>query len=209
MVYHKSVQETARIHFHNLVDFYPQGPYLLLGHSAHGYFALELARLLTEAGKEVAFLGLLDTSPPGSERKAKPVDRMKIHLINLQDKNLVEIFHYFEGSVLRFVTRWQRRASTEARLIERFETKRRVKAVRNSLAHAYKPEPYAGKVTLFSATQRPANKDTKPMEAWANTLTGPFAIVPIPGDHMSALKPPLVTELAKIIEALLPRRKNA
>ena len=209
LVYHKTIQETARIHFHNLVDFYPQGPYLLLGHSAHGYFALELARLLIEAGKEVAFLGLLDTFPPGSKLKANPVDRMKIHFLNLQEKSFAEILQYFKDSAQRFATRWQKRASTEARLIEHFERKGSVRAVRYSLVHAYKPEPYAGKVTLFSATQRPANKDTKPMEAWANTLTGPFAIVPIPGDHMSALKPPLVTDLAKKIEVLLPRRKNA
>ncbi len=77
LVYRISVQETARIYYHNLVDFYPHGPYLLLGHSAHGFFTLEVARLLIENGQNVAFLGLLDTFPPGYKVQVNLIDRVK------------------------------------------------------------------------------------------------------------------------------------
>jgi amino acid adenylation domain-containing protein len=210
VVFRKSVQETAKIYCHNLVDFYPQGPYMLLGHSANGYFALELARLLIESGKDMVFLGLLDTYPSGSVwRQANPVDRMKIHLNNLQDKNLPDVLKYFGLSARRFLIRWRRRSAMDAKTIERYELKGQVKEVRSLLLRTYTPEPYEGRVILFSAARRPWYMRWDPMEQWTNILTGQFEIVPIPGDHMSVLKPPQVTLLARKIEALLARHENA
>ena len=42
----------------------PRGPYVLAGYSRGGLLAYEIARLLTESGERVAFLGLVDTVPP-------------------------------------------------------------------------------------------------------------------------------------------------
>ena len=39
----------------------PHGPYHLLGYSLGGLIALESARLLTEVGEKLAFVGLVDT----------------------------------------------------------------------------------------------------------------------------------------------------
>jgi len=83
------VQETARIYYHNLVDFYPQGPYLLLGHCAEGYFVLELARWLIQSGQEVAFLGLLDSYPPGH---GNLVNRVKLHITLSRIKILLKFW---------------------------------------------------------------------------------------------------------------------
>ena len=209
LAYRESVQETARIFYQRLIEFHPQGPYLLFGHSANGYFALELARLLRENGKTVAFLGLLDTYPPGPRRQASPVDRMKIHLNNLQDKNLSQIMQYVGLSAQRLLTRWRRRSAMDAKTIERYIRNGQIKEVRSLLLRAYKPEPYDGQVTLFSATHRPWYMRWDPMEQWANTLTGQLNIVPIPGDHMSVLQSPQVELLAEKIEALLPQHEIA
>jgi thioesterase domain-containing protein len=208
VVYRKSVQETAKIFYRNLVDFYPQGPYSLLAHSAYGYFALELARLLAQSGKDVNFLGLLDTFPPGPRRQANLVDRVKIHIINLHDKNLPGILQYIGRSALRFSTRWRRRAVLDAGLVEYYEKKGQVKEVRSLLLRAYKPEPYEGQVTLFTATHRPWYMRWDPMEHWTNTLVGNLEKVPIPGDHLSALTSPHFYLLARKIESLLPRHDN-
>jgi thioesterase domain-containing protein/acyl carrier protein len=45
----------------------PTGPLQLLGYSAGAYLAQELARQLEERGREVGFLGLIDTGPAGSQ----------------------------------------------------------------------------------------------------------------------------------------------
>lgn len=208
VVFRKSVQETARIYYYNLVDFYPQGPYLLLGHSAHGFFTLELARLLIENGHYVAFLGLLDTFPPGYKLKGHPIDRMKMYAENFRDKTIPETLEFVGNSFNRFTSRWVSRAGMESKIIEHYEKQGQVKEVRRMLLESYKPEPYEGQVTIFSATDLPSFLHDNPMEQWAQTLTGQLEIVPVPGDHMSALKPPHVGVVAEIIETFLPKHKN-
>ncbi len=86
--YRKSVQDTAKILYRVLIDFYPKGPYSLIAHSAFGYFTVELARLLIQNGNEVCFLGLLDSYPPGARQKTDQVDRVKTHITAIRDKNL-------------------------------------------------------------------------------------------------------------------------
>ena len=189
MVYHQSVQETARIYYNNLVDFYPQGPYSLLGHSAEGYFTLELARLLIESGRNVPFLGLLDTFPPGPRRQVNPTDYVKSHINNLRDKNILEILQSIGVSIRSYSDRlWKRIWVDEKGLLLR----------------AYQPEPFEGKVILFSATDRPSYFRWDPLDNWANILTGQFDIVPIPGDHSTIIQSPQAAWLARKIETLLP-----
>jgi thioesterase domain-containing protein len=198
-----SIQETARIYYRNLVDFYPEGPYLLLGHSAQGFFALEVARLLIKAGKEVAFLGLIDTFPPGPKRQASPIDRVKIHILNLQDKNPAEILQYFQHSFQRFLARRSKKAGEVENLIERYEQEGRADERWKIILHAHEPEPFEGKVTYFSCTQRLWYERWDPLEPWRKYLTGQVDMVPIPGDHMSSLRPPHVAVLAEKINTLL------
>jgi thioesterase domain-containing protein len=202
-VFRGSVQETAKIYYRCLIDFYPQGPYLLLGHSANGFFALELSRLLQKNGKEVSFLGLLDTYPPGHLRSANLRDRIKIHLDNLQDKNISGVLEYAQRSMRRFTARWWRAAAGPERLIKHYEQKGQPEDVKSLLINAYKPEPYQGQVTLFTATHRHWYVRWDPMEKWAGILSGPVEIIPIPGTHMSIFDQPHVNILAgKILDSL-------
>jgi amino acid adenylation domain-containing protein len=208
MVYQKSVQETAKVYYRNLVDIFPQGPYLLLGHSAQGYFALELARLLIQSGQEVVFLGLLDTFHPYFKSTANLDDRINFHINNLRDENLRGILQYFGQGIQRLSNRlWSR--VINAKMVKRNvpEDEKIREAMRN-LVRTYEPEPFEGKVTIFAATERPWDIRGDPMEQWANTITGHVNIVPIPGDHITMLQPPHVVVLAEKIKALLPRREN-
>jgi thioesterase domain-containing protein len=202
-LYRKSVQETAKIYYHNLVDFYPKGPYLLLGHSGRGYFTLELARMLLKKNKHVVFLGLLDTYPPISSNKTNPIDRVKSHKNNLLGKNATEVLRYIKSSLIRFTNRWKSRIVNK-REIKKSQEKEQFMNIRYSLWKAYKPKPYAGDVTLFSVS----HPDGNPMEQWANTFIGQFDIVTVPGDHVSMLNQPNVASLAEEIKALLPKEKD-
>jgi amino acid adenylation domain-containing protein len=201
LMYRSSVQETAGIFYRCLTSFYPDGPYRLLAHSAYGFFAIELARMLQKNGKDVVFLGLLDTHPPNSKKQANLIDRVKIHLVNIQDKNLAEILEYLRLSAQRFVTRW-RHSLIDVTSTESY-TDKQIKNVRELLVQSYKPEPYDGQVTIFSASLRPWFIRWDPMTQWPKTLTGQFKIIPINGDHMSMLQPPQVTFLADEIKAIL------
>jgi amino acid adenylation domain-containing protein len=206
LVYRGSVQETAEIFHRCLTNFYPDGPYLLLGHSAHGLFAIELARLLRREGKQVAFLGLLDTYPPGSMRQVKLIDRVKIQLINLQNGNLADKVKYLKLLVRRLGSRWLH-GIIDVRSTESEELKKPVKEIRRRLVRAYKPEPYDGNAHLFSASDRPWYIRWDPMEEWVKTFTGPFEVVKVPGDHMSMLQAPRVDILAEKINARLSKNE--
>jgi nonribosomal peptide synthetase DhbF len=65
-----TVEETAAHYIEEMRSVRPEGPYLLLGHSAGGVVAFEMARQLVAAGQEVSFLGLLDASFPHPRESA-------------------------------------------------------------------------------------------------------------------------------------------
>jgi amino acid adenylation domain-containing protein len=201
-VYRKSVQDTAIIYYHNLVDFYPQGPYLLIGHSGRGLFTLELARVLLQNGKDVAFLGLLDTRLHSS---IPPVKRLKFHANNLMRKNLPQMLQYTQISLRRFSTRASIKI-LNPKTVERYQKEGRVQVqeVMHHLMRTYVPKPYPGQVTLFSIANLPSEIHENPIKRWAKTFTGQFNIVTVPGDHVTMLKQPHVAFLAEKIDALLP-----
>ena len=196
------MQDTAIIFYHNLVDFYPQGPYLLLGHSGRGLFTLELARVLLQNGKDVAFLGLLDTYPL---KKVSPVSQLNFHTNNLLHKNIPEILKYIENSLRRFSTCWWIK-TLNSKTVERYQKEGRVpvQEVMDHLMRAYAPKPYPGQVTLFSIANHLSEGNEDPMKRWANTFMGKLDIVTVHGDHVSMLQQPHVVELAEKIDAQLP-----
>jgi amino acid adenylation domain-containing protein len=59
------IEDLAAFHLAALREAHPQGPCLLGGWSFGGLVALEMARLLEDAGEEVPLVALLDTAPPG------------------------------------------------------------------------------------------------------------------------------------------------
>ena len=201
-VYRKTVQDTAEIYYRNLVDFYPQGPYLLIGHSGRGFFTLELARLLLQNGKDVAFLGLLDTYP---QRKVPYYERLKFHTTNLLDKDLPGILQYSKTTLHRFITRlWIKTLNPEKAELYQNEGRVQVQDVMDLLMRTYVPKPYPGKVTLFSIIDNPLEIPGNPMKRWGKTFIGQLDMVTVTGDHVSMLEQPHVAALAEKIDALLP-----
>lgn len=205
-VFQISIQETAGIYYRNLVDFYPQGPYMLLGHSANGLFALEIARLLIQNNKEVTFLGLLDTLPPGAKKQARFTNRVMIHIKNLQGKNPAQVFQYIGRSLRTLMERTRRGMIIKTNKIEDYGKVNRDKEdMRILLMDAYNPEPYPGKVTLFAAAERPWYMSWDPLTGWKDFITGQIETVLTPGDHMTMLDMPNAAILAARLDQLLPR----
>jgi amino acid adenylation domain-containing protein len=202
LVYRGSVQETAEIFYQCLVEFRPQGPYMLLSHSANGYFAIEVARLLRGQGKEVAFLGLLDPYPPGARRQAKAVDRVRVHLDNLQQTSRQEAAAYIRRALSRLVTRlWH--AVGGKKVVTRYQQRGQIEELRRYLLRSYRPQPYDGDTFLFAASDRPWYVRWDPMEGWEHILSGHFERLPVPGSHFSMIEPPQAAALAEKISGVL------
>jgi thioesterase domain-containing protein len=61
---HSTVEAAAKNYLEELEEIYPVGPVSLMGHSFGGWIAFEMARRLTERGRTVASLLLLDSEAP-------------------------------------------------------------------------------------------------------------------------------------------------
>ncbi|MDD5035056.1 MAG: alpha/beta fold hydrolase, partial [Methylococcaceae bacterium] len=64
---HSTVQAAARFYLQAIQKAYPEGPLHLLGHSFGGWVVFDLARCLTDSGRTVSSLTLVDTEAPDEE----------------------------------------------------------------------------------------------------------------------------------------------
>lgn len=67
----KTLDDISQAHLQAIRRAQPHGPYYFLGFSLGGTLALALAAKLQAAGEQVAFVGLLDTWPPESQKWEK------------------------------------------------------------------------------------------------------------------------------------------
>jgi amino acid adenylation domain-containing protein len=205
-VFRTSVQDTARIYFNCLTNFDPDGPYLLLGHSAGGLFALELARLLRQAGKQVSFLGLLDTSISNPDNKVDQVVRFRYHWSRMRGLSLKQILRYLGSGLAAGTARTRDRLTQKKAIIQSEMTGQDLEG-RDNLIAAYHPKPYDGKVVFFAATDRPPHLKRDLVDDWSGILTGSLETVMVEGTHMSIAEPPQVGQLAEKILMVLDRDK--
>lgn len=198
------IESEARVHYENLIAFHPDGPYILAGHSAGGYIALETVRLLIRDGKRVAFLGLFDTFPPGPREQAAPMERVRLHLVNLSVRRPTEALDSLIQSAKRRLLRAFAYLPGRRRLVSVLARAGAEQWAGRLVVQNYSPEPFPGDVTLFVAGERPWYIRWDPMERWRRYLLGRTEIVPIEGDHLSSIRQPLASDLGRKVESLLP-----
>ncbi|MDJ1168163.1 amino acid adenylation domain-containing protein [Roseofilum sp. BLCC_M154] len=201
------IEEMAAIYIEALQQIQPQGPYYLGGWSMGGVVAWEMARQLQALGQNVELLALIDSYAPSQNKK--PID--DTFLINALLEDLGGIFgKEFSisaqeiqplqpaeqlSSILNEAKRLNilpPEISLEqmGRLFEVF--KANLKAI-----YDYQPQPYSGRVALFSASE---SKEDRGWKAW---VTGALETYMIPGDHYEIMLPPHVQILAQKLGACL------
>ncbi len=197
------VEDFAAHYLTEILQLQPEGPYLLAGHSFGGYVAMEIARLLQEQGRKVAFLGLLDTHPPGHARKATPLDRIKIQMTNMRGLNARQSFKYirerlyillYRASRIPFIqsnVKWIKLAPIDGM------------GGASIASHNYNPEPYQGDGFLFEVKDRPWYIRWDPMENWQKYIRGKLEVRQISGTHTDILFEPYVQDLARQIDDCL------
>jgi thioesterase domain-containing protein/acyl carrier protein len=179
----------------------PRGPYNLIGHSAGGLIAFEMARRLSEAGEAVAFLGLLDTHPARAASGGP---------LPLRRRVLRKVVATPVGDLVRLAVQ---RVSTsiEHALFSHRATMAllpqasllRLKLLR-MISAPYEPDPYSGSVHLFVSTapQRGIRSEpAPPSEAgWRRWVLGDLMVHHLPGGHMDLVKDPMAAFAAEAIE---------
>jgi len=153
----------------------PDGPYSVMGHSAAGLVAFEVACRLRAQGLEVSKLVLLDSDLPGSTGK-------------LAGKALSRPLRaaHFAGSLI---------GQTLG-----FADPDNPVTLRSARIHArigYRPRPYDGPATLITSAERSDPADL--IERWQPLIAGGLTAIAAPGDHNSMLQEPHVGDLARIL----------
>jgi thioesterase domain-containing protein/acyl carrier protein len=186
----------------------PEGPYYLAGHSFGGNIALEMARQLLEQGRKVAFLGLWDTYPPGPNRQAALLDRVKIHLYNLRGLNPRRLFGYFKERWTALLIRAYRVPALRTFLKGTKTFSKDTYIAARISSYGYDPDPYPGDLFLFKVMERPWYVRWDPLEPWQKHVSGKMEIRVVPGKHGTMLFEPYVQNLAQQLNDCLRQVDN-
>lgn len=191
----------------------PTGPYLIGGWSMGGVVAFEIAQQLTRQGQEVALLVLIDSQVPVDP--VSPAE--KEDDTRLLAEFLKDLRSRFTAERPELATNFSQLDSEarlsyileEARLLEHlfpegdlsrlhrlFQVfKANLRALRQ-----YRPQPYAGRIVLFRATEEEsANGTAVTGPDWSRWAEQPVEIHHVPGDHYTMLIDPYVGRLAETL----------
>lgn len=201
-----SLEEMAAIHLTQMRAIQPEGPYLIAGWSFGGVLAYEIAQQLITNGAAVEFLGLIDANPVRdsiSGRLASDgslLDKFTEALTEIDRKLAAgetdlqaddNLFGLLGHSIAEGVTTKHLRQIMEV-------TRDNLAAVAN-----YRPAPYAGSIDLFQPEDSPADVQKLLHTELCAFAEGSLRLYPIPGDHYSILRSPLVDNTARAIDDAL------
>jgi thioesterase domain-containing protein/acyl carrier protein len=222
-----TVQEMAAHYIREIQEFQPKGPYYLGGTSFGGLIAYEMARQLTAAGQEIALLALFDTYGPGYPKflaartsLQKKIERLRyrfqLHWTNFTATEPRRRPAYVWTKAQRWkraiVFRMRLRANDvrlriRRRVDEFFFPRaiRRVKEAGHWAAADYVPGEYAGRVTLFRATEQPTGIHADRTLGWGSLVKGGVEIYDTPGHHGTLTREPRARVVSQQLEDALVR----
>lgn len=186
----------------------PVGPYSLCGTSFGGRIALEVARMLRDAGQEVRYLAMLESYSPGY-KKPRPgltlKNRLRVLLRTLRPLNSQEcadLRTYYLGIRQKWIFYSARRTVRKSRPGDpTLPMHKRYACLLQACmlaAKSHRPEPYDGPVHIYRAARQPPAElyqidDTL---GWHRWLTGQLFTEAVPGTHSTHLREPNAPFLA-------------
>ncbi|ATQ77348.1 non-ribosomal peptide synthetase [Massilia violaceinigra] len=209
---HATVEAAARAYLPEVRAHAGRGPYRLLGHSFGGWIALELARLLVQAGETVAQVVLVDCEPPGPVRHSDRLQTLTLFI------DLLEMDRGQALGVDRARLAGLDEAGQLAHLMERLtaagvlpprtpvdKLQGLLRVFGSHLNTSYEPAgPYAGAILLVNAevaetagsARRAAMSAPEKLARWQR-LADRVDVQTLAGsNHMNILKQPFVDLLA-------------
>jgi thioesterase domain-containing protein len=189
------------------------GPYRLAGYCVGGLVAFEMARQLRQAGEELELLAIIDSRAD----RARRADLEEVMIEGLAAYSFAaELNTRVSPELLERVgperwmeTIWEefRRQSGEAagRLgIETFRRLYRVFVANRRASWTYLPGTYDGKVLLFEPQSSSYQAEARDAAlGWREVCTGGIERVVLPGGHVSLMRDPQVSALARHLRDFL------
>ncbi len=207
---HRTVEEAAAYHLGELKRSFPQGPYLLGGHSFGGLVAFEMAQQLLRAGETVGALVLMDTHAPPTQRPPQN----EVELILLYERLFSEEY----GSPTMLSREELEPLSSRERLLRLQAVLEQIGALPagndlpeiQNLLHVYQTNyqtNYAPQnviplpIQLFVADEQPPEIRQQISDGWRQW--GNVVVHSVPGSHTTMTYEPHVRTLAQKLAACL------
>lgn len=202
-----SIEEMATTYIKAIQTFQPQRPYQLCGWSFGGMIAFEVARQLRALGHEIALLALIDSLSPTIVNKPKRDDATLVRLTarllshgwdDLESYLLINQERIMPMDELRQLglneqlssifeeTKRLHNLPSEIRL-EHMQQLFTVLQAHNQAMHSYIPQPYPGKIVLFSAEENSVQLAEKQIQFWSSLAIAGITVRKIPGGHASII----------------------
>jgi acetoacetyl-CoA synthetase len=207
------VEDMAADYIEQIRSVQPHGPYALAGFSLGGLIAFEMAQQLLQCGEKAELLALVDTQVDEQcltfpAWLAHQRSRAAVELREIRVQGVSYIF----AKAPRFADRLRivagkapRRSGLDEQTFGELTlppNQRRIFIASRVAMAAYRPKPYAGKVTYFQSTIRNP-RWPNPLGVWKKVCEGEMEVVEIRWGHNDLLMPPMVASLAFALDRLL------
>jgi acetoacetyl-CoA synthetase len=188
------IEDMAAYYLDALNQLQLQGSCVLIGYSFGGLVAFEMARRLSEAGKNVALLVLVDTYPhprylPTDQRIRLFSKRVLGHIHSMAKMPIRRAMAYFtDGVERRLHIAESHRLRTLPPETSRLSFARTTARNRDSDFEAmrhYRPQFYQGKLK-FVRPESNSYLPTDPIAVWKN-LVAELEVETVPGDHLGMI----------------------
>lgn len=208
-----NMEEIAALYVSEIVKSNPNGPYCLAGYSLGGKIVFEMARQLMALGKEVKFLGIIDTNVSTDEPHGLFAELMV--KFKRQFRKIPFFFHSFlkyPKEAIEYQITMTRRRVNQFRLNYRendtvnFNDYEMEIYNNYEIAYSnYKLLPIDLKIDLFRVSKRLYYLDDRIFLGWSKLTTVGVEIHEIPGDHRTYLYPPNDQGFARILQHALDK----
>jgi amino acid adenylation domain-containing protein len=223
-----TLSDIARGFVSALREATPNGPYVLVGFSFAGRVAFEMARLMDEAGLDVAHLVIIDTSIETGRRRVR--DRVVRDLPSMLTNLPAKLSQDILASPSKLLARMRRALNSGASALlarprdpesgclelgdERLDSLALPQSYRRRLDAslrafwAYRPNLYHGDATVLAGQIRPLIHRAGADLGWRPWIGGRLTLRTVPGYHDNLFAEPQIGRIAEEIVALVERLKS-
>jgi iturin family lipopeptide synthetase A len=216
-----SVERMASAFVEELKQFQAEGPYFLAGFCLGGLLALEVAQQLTEQGKEVALVAMIQSIAPEARRFKPSVlgpqrwwyrakKRISVEMDNLAYGGRAYFVQrsrdVLERSLMRTKIKLDRMMGNRPRdpsRLSRLYIFESLGMAHKKAMDAYKARPYDGNAVVFRASKQLSGLMVDEWLGWRPLLRGNFEICEVPGHQQNLMLEPNVQRVATELSARL------
>jgi thioesterase domain-containing protein len=212
----RTVEDMARTYIEEMRTVQPRGPYRIVGTSAGGTIAYEMACQLEAANESVALLAILDHPPAGGVVAPRPpvhirLARVAAHFSSnasywldiLRRADFRERRRLVEDRVrvsARAVGQWSARGRRTEVMLENIEAthgltyvrewpvfRRRLLRAQLTAVADYRPRTFRGRMLLFRCRRQPIFSSHDPLLGWGPYVRGGIEVIHVRGTHRGLL----------------------